>query len=953
MPTCRIIGVAAGAILIPLSAAVFGELKHFDNLAEGPSFEVDGDRDEWPDGWRPYAFGSPAVLTWDRSESRNGKRSLSIRDSFRQGEQRDWKRCTGRWCSRPRPIEPGSRYDLEVWVKTKGVTGQAYAHLAWQRGSKWLSEVGTQRLSGTKDWTRLTVSTTAPPEADMLIVSMNLSRSKGTAWFDDVRVTGKSDALPEIEYVFNDTSDWFPFSLPTDDTNLDSIDLTGMLHAPAGKHGFVTVRPDGHFYFEDGRRARFFGTNVGGGACAPSKERAPIIAARLAKYGVNMLRLHSMDGRWGPLIDYRKGTTQEFDAEALDRMDYFVSELKARGIYIYMDLLDYRQFRSADGVAQGDDFTHNWQGSMKGASIFDERMIELQKDYATKLLTHRNPYTGLRYVDDPVVAVIETTNENSVFYFFQMSGLSLPHYRDELQRRWNRWLLSRYGGRATLAKAWTDGEGRCALQADEDLAAATVALPFGKYGGLRSGETTVPRDPLLATARLRDMLRFFCEIQTHYYKTMYAHLKKIGVRVPIAGTNQQFAMADCRIDAMLNDFMSRNQYWRHPHVKAKPFFKFANEPLVGVDIPTQRNPLSVIARTSVAGKPQAIAEFNFPWPNEYRCEGWLMASAYACLQDWDIFLYFSHGTEGERLEMFRSHSDPARWGCFPAAALMFHRADVSVGRNEIHVVHTAEDAVTPRPHTGQAKYTCQRFLTFLSKVRTAFIDDAYRGDADAVFASGYSADARVEGGAKVLRFDGKPWETWMYPRFVEAARAAKLPGYDGIEPRGKRLDSDTGELSLDYGRGLLTIDTPCTKSVIGRLPKTGLVALNGLRIDCRTAFAAVTATSLDGEPIGRSRRVLLTAVARVENTSQGFVPPSPKQRTWGYMTWMLPGQGRPPVIAEPVHARIALSVPGKADVIALDPTGRRKELLASGNEAGVVTFDPATARSIWCEVVVR
>ena len=105
---------------------------------------------------------------------------------------------------------------------------------------------------------------------------------------------------------------------------------------------------------------------------------------------------------------------------------------------------------------------------MKGASIFDPRMIELQKDYATKLLTHRNPYTGLRYVDDPAIAVVETTNENSIFYFFRNADLSLPYYRDALTMRWNRWLLDRYRDRAAVAAAWTDADGRCALQAEED-----------------------------------------------------------------------------------------------------------------------------------------------------------------------------------------------------------------------------------------------------------------------------------------------------------------------------------------------------------------------------------------------------------------------------------------------------------------------------------------------------
>ncbi len=927
------------------------DLSYHENFVTNPSCEEDRDRDTLPDGWRPFSFDSPARLEWDDSVSRTGKRSFKISDSFRSGDQRDWKRCTGRWIAAARPIEPGSAYKLEVWVKTEGVTGQAYAHLAWQRGSKWLSETATERASGTEDWRKLTVSAVAPAEADALIVSLNLARSKGSAWFDDVKVSGKSDELPEVEYVFKDTEDWFPFEFPLDDTNLDSIDLTGLLDAPAGKRGFVTVRPDGHFYFEDGTRARFFGTNVGGRDCAPDRDLARVVAARLAKYGVNMLRLHSMDGRWGPLIDYRDGTSQQFDADALDRIDYFIAELKKRGIYVYLDLLDYRQFRTADGVKHGDEFTHNWQGSMKGASIFDERMIELQKDYATKLLTHRNPYTGLRYVDEPAIAVIETTNENSIFYFFNMSGLSLPYYRDQLQQRWNRWLASRYDSREELANAWTDEEGHCALLADEVPAKGNVALSFGMLGRFRPTADGKPIDPLLSPPRVSDMLRFFVEIQRHYYETMRVHLKQLGVRVPIAGTNQQFVVVDTEVDSM-NDFMSRNQYWRHPHRSAKPFYKFANDPLVNVDIPTERNPLSVIARTTVAGKPQAIAEFNFPWPNEYRSEGLLMAAAYSCLQDWDIFLLFSYELKDKRLSMFRSQSDPARWGEFPAAALMFHRNDVAAARNEVHVVHTPEDTYTLRPHTRNAKYTNYRFLTFTSKVRNVFIKDAYRSDADVVLACGSSANARVEGNAKVVRLAERPWEQWLYPKFVEAARELRLAGYDRMDAEAKRMDSDTGELSLNYGDGVLTINTPCTKSAIGYLVKADTIDLNGLCVDCQTEFATVTATSLDGAPIGRSRHILLTSVGRAENTAQGFWPPTAKQRSWGAMSWMLPGEGRLPVIVEPVQAEVRLKVPGPATVYALDATGKRDDRLEVTIDSGTLLLNPAAAQSIWCEIVV-
>lgn len=940
-------------LLVLSLALVGGDLKHLDNFAENPSFEVDANRDDLPDGWHPMAFDSPAVLEWSSTTARTGARSLMIRDSFRDGDSRDWKQCTGRWTSPPRPITPGTEYSLVVWIKTDGVTGKANAHLAWQQGSRWLSEIPTPSVTGTSDWQRVTVRGVAPENADSVVISMNHSRSKGTAWFDDIHVTGKSEMPPEVEYSFNDTSDWFPFEFPAADTNLDTIDLTGLLDAPAGRRGFVGVKEDGHFYYEDGTRARFFGTNVGGAACAPSKKEAPVIAARLAKYGVNMLRLHSMDGRWGPLLPGDAKTSQVLAPEALDRVDFFFNELKTRGIYVYMDLLDYRWFRTADGVAHGDDFSHNWAGSMKGASIFDPRMIELQKDYATKLLTHRNPYTGLRYVDDPAMAVVETTNENSIFYFLRNKDLSLPYYRDALEKRWNAWLADRYKTRASLARAWTDGSGREALLAGEDPSKGNVAFMFGASGRIPAVADREKFDPMISSPRYGDALRFLCDVQRAYYHEMHGHLKKIGVRAPIAGTNQTFFVADTEVDASENDFMSRNQYWRHPNRGAKPFFKFANEALLEVDIPTQRNPLSVIARTSVAGKPQAVAEFNFPWPNEYRAEGLIMASAYACLQDWDLFLLFSYSPGDPQLSMFRSQSDPARWGEFPAAALMFHRHDVSAAKNEIHVVHTKDGRFSPRPDTNRAQATNYRYLTFLSKVREAFIDDVYRGNADAVIACGPSADAKVEGAAKPIRMTERPWEEWLYPKFVTAAQKLELAGYDNMDGSAKRFDSDTGQLSLDYGRALLTINTDRTQAVVGRLKDVSPVQLDSVQVTSETEFAAVVVTSLDGSPIGQSRRLLMTAVGRAENTSQGFWPPKAEQMRWSPVAWMLPGEGRTPVITEPIRGDVLLKVPGTATVYRLDASGQRSGEIESKTAFGTVRFNPAKARSIWLEVVVE
>jgi hypothetical protein len=592
---------------------------------------------------------------------------------------------------------------------------------------------------------------------------------------------------------------------------------------------------------------------------------------------------------------------------------------------------------------------------MKGASIFDQRMIDLQKDFATKLLTHRNPYTGLRYVDDPAIAVVETTNENGVFYFLLNGDLSRPYYREQLRLRWNRWLKSRYGDHEKLALAWSGDGGGSELVDDENLDRESIQLPQAELTRFSKGAMPDRNKYRWGQARMRDAVAFLGELQEEYYRQMRGHLKEsVGVRVPVTGTNQMFLLRDTEINARMSDFISRNQYWRHPSVQAKPFMRFSNMPLVRSDL-TGRTPLTVLASSSVVGKPLILAEFNFPWPNEYRGEGLLMATAYACLQDWDAVLLFSFKPNAPTLATFSSQSDPARWGQFPAAALMFHRHDVSAARNEVHVVHTKQAVADVQPDERDAPYTDFRYLTFLSKVRRAFVDDTYRGPADVVLATGASSAAKVDAPAKVIRLEKNAWDEWLYPRFVEAARRMDLPGYDTpVNAETKRFTSDTGELSLDYERGLLTVNTPLTKSAIGFLADAGRLDLDGMTVDCRTEFATITANSLDGEPIGRSRRVLVTCVGRAENTAQAFWPAPPNPKSWSpFTTWQIPAWGREPVIAEPVGAEVVLAVPGKAKVYALDSTGKRRSGLEVQNADGVLKFDPAGARSIWCEVVVE
>lgn len=829
---------------------------------------------------------------------------------------------------------------------------------------------------------------------------------------------------------FNDTSDWYPFDFPLDDTNLDTIDLTSLLDGPAGRHGFLTVGKDGHFYFQDGARARFFGTNVCGQAACPEKEEARRVAARLAKYGVNMLRIHTIDGIWGPVIDYSKGDSRHLDEAAMDRLDFFFAELKQRGIYVYFDMLDYRQFKESDGVKDASQFEHDWRHSIKGASRFNDRMIELQKEFAQQFFTHENPYTKLRYVDDPAVAVVEITNENSVFYF-QNVTLTIPCYLEELKKRWNEWLLSQYKDRAQLAAAWNDAKGRCALLPEEDPARSNVILPLKHlYQKPEEADYVGERSP----ARVNAMVRFFFDLERRYYTEMREHLKKIGVKVPITGTNQTFCPASNCADS-INDFMSRNNYWCHPDMHAKPFFRFRNLAALNSDLPRVSNPVTEVASSTVAGKPMIVPEFNFPWPNEFRAECLLMMTAYGCLQDWDGLLFFAYSPREEVLNCFGNQSDPVRWGEIPAAALMFHRQDITAAKNTIHIGYSENDVFSARPPHSRDASSPFRYLSYLSKVRNRYFKDTYHGDADVVIASGYSPVGSYEHARRAILFAKSPWAdrtqrlqnraliagpwsdifstvagnkipltfqpcfgepqtlevavdtlanvarlpagslpigitadgsralgfvndrfcvapdasalgkadpVWDYRLFAAAAKQWKLPGYEQAEFTEHRYVSDTGELVLDRTPGVLLIQTPKTKGFVGFLNQIGSIDLGGLTIEGSTPFAAIVVSALDGQPLGTSRRMLITAVARAENSGQAFS--GDKQS--------VPERGRSPVLAEPVRCTVTLAVPGPATVFPLDPSGKRRVPVAVPADSQRMRLNLEGVKSPWCEVVV-
>ncbi len=546
--------------------------------------------------------------------------------------------------------------------------------------------------------------------------------------------------------------------------NVGAWDFSHLLDAPAGKHGFVQAK-NGHLYFEDGLRARFLGFNVAARSNMPDHETADKMAERFASMGVNLIRLHAADNilsdapcTWtcspeAPLLDYASGNSRAFHPVGLERFDYFFAKLKEKGIYLHIDLLVARSFVEGDEL----DYPGEIPPTTKRYPMYNHRLIELQKEYARQLLCHVNPYTGLAMVDDPAVITVQINNEESAI---KVPGADLPEYRQEVEKEFGHFLLTKYQTREALKEAWTH-DGICALGDEEDPAQGTVRiLEGGFYQPVNdpNGDWHAPDSP----PRYADFMEFGIWKNRSFYRMMKDYLRSLGVKVPINTSNLIAGAADVygHSDA---DVMENNTYFNHP----VPPFHEASTRVFGPTEYVSVNPLTVqrgigsmattlLSLASVAiihGKPFMISEWNDYGLHPFHSTSFVHTIAYACLNDWDGLMLYNHHTSenwddqpaDEIHSVFDAYNDPAlicQWGFM---ASVFLKGLVAPAKNRVDVVYTQNDLLTlPNWHAMP-----MTFLPYVTQMRNVFLDggETYQGDADVAVNAGFTntgnlADAR-------------------------------------------------------------------------------------------------------------------------------------------------------------------------------------------------------------------
>ena len=624
-------------------------------------------------------------------------------------------------------------------------------------------------------------------------------------------------------------------------------------HEKAGAHGFL--KADGErFVFEDGTEARFWGVNFNGSANFPSHSYADGVARRLRQAGCNIVRMHQLDADCHApnLFQFQKGpplrTTRRLDPDSMERLDYLIYALKEQGIYIYMDFLVYRKFLTGDGVVCAKDLSVGG----KPYSVFDPTLIGLQKELITELLTHCNPYTGLRWCDDPVFAMAEIVNENDIF---KRTDKRIPYYEDEMK---------------SMFAAWLEKQGK--------------TFDWEKYDFLLE-------DP--------DLWQFKTEITMDYYRQLRGHIRAVGGKFPVTGTNYTGNNPGNVLTQREMDFCDNHGY-------VFEFGLYTEDHSVSTvqQINGQQCVLPVRSYMRLNNRPFFWGEWHMPWPNPYRAEGPIYYAAVCALQGWSgmaihTYSYSSdldrHSILGKEVAapsiggvhfregLFNAWNDPAVFSLFYHCALLVRRKDLAQANEKYGVKLDAPYTLPPEANATGLE---------VHRLQTVPDGEEPTGCTGVVKASERFPSENPD----IIMADNR--QMWR-------VLSKKIGGID------------TARSKIYYGR-LMNVK---------KLAAAGLPTVDGLSVDTTLDFGVVALSSLSDAPIASSDHLLLTTVGRAKNTDMQFDGDE------------LVDFGHEPIVAEVIHAVISIDTErDDLAVYGIGPEGHTTGRIAAKYADGKLTF---------------
>ena len=667
------------------------------------------------------------------------------------------------------------------------------------------------------------------------------------------------------------TSNWFPFQ-PKYEAKNGVLDMSDWLDAPAGKHGFLQI-DDERLVFEDGTPVKLWGTNICSAIPYVDNSEADKFVEFLSIYGNNAVRFHKFTRH---ACHEDKSTV--LDPEKFKRFDYFQSKLKEKGMYygwshIYghkvlpgdsTRLVSYEEIRN---------LKYPWahlNGSTSSLVNFAEDLQDLNIELTVNMLNHINPYSGLRYADDPALAFIEFQNEDDIFWSaIQRSLEQAPIYRAMLCQQFSDWLKNKYQTQQKLREAW----GANNIPQGQSIGERNL-FPDPDHGLFSRAYEQSIKEGQPIHRHIADKMTFLYETQLKFYKKFEKAIRDTGYRGVLIGSCWQAGSGIAHYYNLHTDYeigmIDRHNYFGGGagghrldvgNVKNKSLLTGPGSGLLSA------------GSQQVIDRPFAFSEWMSLVPNEWTAEAAPLIALYGMgLQGWDASFSFatdiprfSRFLESERHGVYNATS-PLHMGLYPALARMVYRGDIKeshvMGARNVHIPSLAEGK-----------------LGFEELVRQEHDVKTFTG----TISSEYLAIGRFPS------------------RFTEQYEETVIPDVsDYWNKKEKVITSSTDQLKWHYDDNqYVTVNTDASKGVIGFAGNEN-VALDDWEITTSNRFAVILITSLSrSKDLTEAKNILITAVARGRNTGMEYKYEDGKT--------LLSKKGTNPLLLEPVEAKIKVS----------------------------------------------
>ncbi len=600
----------------------------------------------------------------------------------------------------------------------------------------------------------------------------------------------KPDAEQSVTQQTAAPHGWFAWPLSTGVAPDSPIYLRDLNQPQAGEEGCIRAMNEVYAYLTSKRPVRLWGVQVYPATLMTSNERLDALAERLAGHGVNSVRYV------GQVHDVTAPNLVSLDKKLCDRLHYFMAALKKRGIYTRLAMFDPAWITAQNLKAIPDAPV---AGTAPGRLLpfFHKSMKNAQRRLFQHFLSATNAYTGLTTAQDPALACVEITVNDSLF---------APHFKPGetltgeplryLEERFAVWCARKYGSLQKALDTW--GPPAATWPADQPDQGLLTLLPTSAFGPKAFAGLHPPG------LRHFDQVEYLVGVQRDYFTSMLRLLRQTGYRgavCAVAGNNAAYP-------------------WLEP---LDMYTRMAADTLdlhgtVTHDI-EQPAATPMPRHVTMPGRPYTLSDLG-PGAGLFASDMLFLPTVYAALAGAEAM--FLHGWREPLRETVGAPYNPPVcpvWlGAFPALSLMFRQGSVSEGA-EMH--HFNLDL----------KQACQ-------------LHD--------VNATG----EMVRGPAALDPFDflaGKV--TWSFSRNID--ESAHTPVDTGLQQQSGIIRSVSREVVWNYGQGYATVNSQKAQGAVGNLAQASLLQMGHIDIVCSAERAAILVVSMDDKPLSSSDKVLV------------------------------------------------------------------------------------------------